>query len=83
MRDEQLVHASSVLKGLMAVQYSCRNVTALYNGWASNGDLVLSTSFGAQDTFLVREDGLEGFDSLDSKFCVISQDLCLGFAGAH
>ena len=54
MRDEQLVHASSVLKGLMAVQYSCRNVTALYNGWASNGDMVLSTSFGAQDTFLVR-----------------------------
>ncbi|CAK9110329.1 unnamed protein product [Durusdinium trenchii] len=36
------------------------NVTALYNGWASNGDLVLSTSFGAQDTFLVREVPIEG-----------------------
>jgi len=36
------------------------NVTALYNGWSSNGDLVLSTSFGAQDTFLVREVPLEG-----------------------
>ena len=32
-----------------------RNVTALYNGWSSNGDLVLSTSFGAQDTFFVKE----------------------------
>jgi len=36
------------------------NVTALYNGWSSNGDLVLSTSFGAQDTFLVREVPIEG-----------------------
>lgn len=37
-----------------------RNVTALYNGWSSNGDLVLSTSFGAQDTFLVRDVPIEG-----------------------
>lgn len=36
------------------------NVTALYNGWASNGDLVLSTSFGAQSTFLVRDVPIEG-----------------------
>ena len=30
-------------------------MTALYNGWSSNGDLVLSTSFGAQDTFFIKE----------------------------
>mmetsp|Transcript_55430 Transcript_55430/g.104067 ORF Transcript_55430/g.104067 Transcript_55430/m.104067 type:complete len:334 (-) Transcript_55430:110-1111(-) len=36
------------------------NVTALYNGWSSNGDLVLSTSFGAQDTFVVKEVPVEG-----------------------
>ena len=39
-----------------ACVFGClRNVTALYNGWSSNGDLVLSTSFGAQDTFFVKE----------------------------
>ncbi|CAE7200645.1 FKBP9 [Symbiodinium sp. KB8] len=36
------------------------NVTALYNGWSSNGDLVLSTSFGAQDTFFIKEVPVEG-----------------------
>eukprot|EP00930_Biecheleria_cincta_P037478 TRINITY_DN25733_c0_g1_i1.p1 TRINITY_DN25733_c0_g1~~TRINITY_DN25733_c0_g1_i1.p1 ORF type:complete len:355 (+),score=58.42 TRINITY_DN25733_c0_g1_i1:34-1065(+) len=36
------------------------NVTALYNGWSKNGDLVLSTSFGAQETFLVKEVPIPG-----------------------
>jgi len=36
------------------------NVTALYNGWSRNGDLVLSTSFGAQETFLLKEVPIPG-----------------------
>lgn len=36
------------------------NVTAFYNGWSSNGDLILSTSFGAQATFLVKDIPIPG-----------------------
>jgi len=36
------------------------NVTALYNGWSAKGDLVLSTAYGAQSTFLLKEIPIKG-----------------------
>lgn len=36
------------------------NVTSLYNGWSANGDLILSTSFGAQPTFVLKEIPIKG-----------------------
>eukprot|EP00933_Yihiella_yeosuensis_P070603 TRINITY_DN78736_c0_g1_i1.p1 TRINITY_DN78736_c0_g1~~TRINITY_DN78736_c0_g1_i1.p1 ORF type:complete len:361 (-),score=48.43 TRINITY_DN78736_c0_g1_i1:90-1097(-) len=37
------------------------NVTVLYNTWTSNGDLILSTSFGAPENFVVQDFALKGF----------------------
>mmetsp|Transcript_80847 Transcript_80847/g.232292 ORF Transcript_80847/g.232292 Transcript_80847/m.232292 type:complete len:341 (+) Transcript_80847:47-1069(+) len=36
------------------------NITALYNGWSSNGDLILSTSFGGQSDFWLKEVPIKG-----------------------
>jgi len=61
------------------------NVTAFFNGWSKDGDLMMSTSFGAQQTFIVKDipiDGLrEGFQLMvegETKRFWIPSNLAFG-----